>query len=440
MNQSSKHPVAALVVVLLVSLCAASALAAGPVVVKKPAVEASPEKAPLDPGAALIDREREVWSLEGLLVSEADAALRAPGAKAALGDVAKLGKSADGEAKVRAYLRGVRSAEARALATQFLDALDGPSRALVDQAAKDGSTTAADVVMDYLTYDGLLDLTAMRLSYQRWKAGKSGGDTKRLADSFFAASAGAPSAKLGIAVRSASERLIEVDVFGCRITEAVHTSGLKTVGAKVRGLVTWSSNYEQLRQALRGARVEEKHTEELEPDGPTFRLDYQRELTEYLAAAAVRPWALELYAVPADELADLNAGPAAAAGVEHDAAKPAVPGWVGGAKGLRFEVMSAKASQGSLVVVTVKMTSKLPSELRVPGGWFHLRAGGVRYEEVGLRRAAFAGKGTPTLELPFARLGKKPLTAALVFDVPAGTKELKLEVGDAELTLPVALR
>lgn len=456
MHQSSKHPVTAVAAALFAALCAGSSFAVEPVVVKKPSKDAALEKAPLDPGAALIDREREVWSLEGLLVSEADASLRAPDAKAALGDLAKLAKAADGEAKVRAYLRGKRSAEARALATKFLDALDGPSRALVDQAAKDAATTPADVVMDYLTYDGLLDLTAMRLTYKRWKAGKGEPDAKRLTDSFFSSSTESPSAKLGIKVRSASERLIEVDVFGCRITEAVHTSGLKTVGANVRGLVTWSSNYEQLRQALRGARVEEKHSEELEPDGPTFRLDYRRELTEYLAAAAVSPWALELYAVPADELADLNAGPAAAAGVEHDPAKPAVPGSIGGAKGLRFEVTAAKQAKalgdekpraGSFVVVTVKMTSKLPAELRVPGSWFHLRAGDVRTPEAGLRRPALAaaalklaGKGATTLDLPFARLGKKPLTVALVFDVPADAKEPKLELGDAELTLPVSLR
>ncbi|MHB8873139.1 MAG: hypothetical protein ACYC8T_05575 [Myxococcaceae bacterium] len=418
------------------------------VVAKKPVEEAPPAQA-LDPGAALIARERDVWSLEGVLLSEADAALRAPEAKTALG-------KAPSEAAVRGYLRTQRSAAERKLALSFLDAFDAPTRALLEQAAKEGAQTPGDLLMDYLTYDGLHDLAAMRQGYRRWKAGKSEAELKKLADSFFAQTTSAPSAKLGIQVRSASERLIEVDIFGCRITEAVHTAGLKTVGASVRGLVTWSSNYEQLRQAMRGARVEENHSEELEPDGPTFHLDYRRELTEYLAAAKVNAWAVELYAVPADELADLHAGPAAAAGLEHDPAKPAAPGWIGGAKGLRFEVTGArkalapgeaKAGRGAFAVVTVKMTSKLPAELRVPGSWFHLQAEGARFDEVGPGRPALAGaaeklagKGTRALELPFALLGKKPLSAVLVFEVPAELASAKLVLGEGELELPVALK
>lgn len=191
---------------------------------------------PKPPGASLILAEREVWALEGLLVAEAELALRSPKAKQALGEPGQLRYSDSAEARVRTYLRNNRSPEVRARATAFLALANRPTRSMLVQVAQQANLKPEDVFLDYLTYDGLFDLAIMRYGYKRWKAGGYAGADKALADSFFSLMPAAPSAELGIKVISSDDSAIEISVFGGRVVSKVSTRQTCCRDAHVVGL------------------------------------------------------------------------------------------------------------------------------------------------------------------------------------------------------------
>ncbi len=420
--------------------------------------------APVDPGASLIAREREVWALEGSLVAEADKLLRSPEAAKALGPVDRVLAATRAEQRVRGWLRGARGAETRARTRAFLEGLDRPTRELLDRAAGRATPAAAaeDVFMDYLTYEGLLDLAIMRYGFARFQAGRYQGAALGLAKSFFAETRALPTAGQGIKVVASDDHSVEIDVFGARVRQAVSKSEVVFSAAVGRsGVVEWTSNYEQLRQAVRGVAVAPWYREALDFDGKRFRVSYAVELDEYLTWNSGNPWASVLYALPADQVADLYAGAAAAGGLEAvsaatgDAATLPSSGWIGTAdRGLEVKVgevalydqlADVKPRRGHFAVVMVTVRSTLAADTRAPAEWFTLTGGGAEYPEVavlrpGLRAVllALTAKDARGLALPFTTLkAGATTTLALVYDVPRDKQTFALSIGSGELALKV---
>jgi hypothetical protein len=423
-----------------------------------------PEVRFLSPSAALIAQERDVWTLEGRLVAEADASLRSTAARDALHDPQALMRANGAEERVRAYLRTARSAATRAVATSFLEALDVPTRRLLTSVATQRHVTEADVFMDYLTYDGLYDLAIMRLGYARWKNGRftAHPETQALAGSFFAHTRAAPAGALGIKVLSADEQSIELDVFGAHVREQVKNVAVSDDPALGRiAAVDWVSNYEQLRRASRGEPQRTDYRESMAWDGKAFRVSYAAELDEYLTWNADTPWATMLYALSVDQVADLYAGAAATGGFEAgttaNAADPdRLPrqGVIGTAEhGLQAEVISARYApalaglrprRGQFVIVTLAIESSLPEALEAPPSWFTLAAAGAEYAEYAVTRPALgaallalAPANTSTIALPFTKIGAHA-TLVLVYDVPSSVKTAALVLGADELALQVS--
>jgi hypothetical protein len=427
---------------------------------------AAPVEKPVElpsPAAALAEVEREVWSLEGTLLAEAEVALRAPAAKTALGEPGKLRYSDESEARVRAYLRTSRSAAVRAKTKALVGNLNHVTRAMLDQVAKQSGLTPEDVFMDYLTYDALFDLAIMRYGYKRWKANAYKGAEKALADSFFSLTPAAPSADAGIKVIASDSTGVEINVFGGHVVSKVESTSIKErLGAGAVGVVELSSNYEQLRAAIRGAK-ETKHVEELEQDIAGYRVNYADELDEYLTWNATNPWAAVLYAAPANDVADMYAGAAAAGGFQATTValdpnvKLPTTGVLGTKeRGLTVTVKAVQKKQrlgaqnprrGQFVVVTVEIASSLKDEVKAPAEWFRLATSTAEFPELGVSRPGLAVAVLPTapagaklLEIPFTSLAKgAKSTLVLVYDAPSDLKTAALLVGMNELALDVTL-
>lgn len=414
-----------------------------------------------NPGAALLAQEQQVWTLEGQLVAEADAAMRAPEAREALGDPKLAARSGTAEARARTYLRSRRSEATRKLGEELVAVLDPATVALLEKVAASAQLTPVDVFLDYLTYDGLFDLAAMRYLYKRHAAGRYEGEARILAASFFHETTEPPSAKRGIEVVSLDPERIELRVFGARVQETVLESELQGR----TGVVVWSSNYERLRAVLRGGAVGDTSREELPLVAGTFRVSYVRELEEYLTINTTNPWATLLYLLPADEMADLYAGVAASGGLEagsalagRDPATLPVEGVIGSAeRGLAARVIdvkvrptlgSATPRRGQYLVVTVELTSTLADELRAPAEWFTLATASAEYPEVAVARPDLAVTVLPTappgaslLGLPYTAIAPgKQVTLTLVYDVPAEVKVAALVLGSDELALKVEVK
>jgi hypothetical protein len=422
----------------------------------------------LDPGATLIARERQIWTLEGMLVEDADPALRSSDAKKTLGDPATLAASADGEARLRAYLRSKRSADLTAAGQKLVSELDDPSQALLEQQALDAGEQPTDVFLEYLTYDGLNDLALLRLGYARYQAGRYASDTQAqaIAASFFSGMKEAPSADEGINVVFVDDHSIVLDVFGARVEEKTLRSQVEYSGAVgAMGAVDWTSNYEALRGLIRGEDPQTAYHEELECEDGEFTIDYADELQEYVSWNAQSPWATVLYSLPADQVADLYAGMAAAAGVD---AKPLPPelaadelpveGTFGTTEsGLtvrvsnvvgRTELGGRTPKHGQFLLVTLDVASTLDRDLHAPPEWFTLATSAGQYNEaavstpgLGLAILPFAPAGTHVLGLPFTLLpAHAHTTLLLVFDVPGDTKTASLFLGAQEMGLKVAVQ
>ncbi len=415
-----------------------------------------------DPGAVLIARERDVWTLEGRLVADADLVLHSADAKQALTDLAT---ASDGEARARGWLRAHRSAEIKKLATAFVGELGKATRELLDRAAKESATTSEDVFMDYLTYDGLVDLAIMRYGYKNWKAGRYEGDVRGTADSFFSLVSERPAARRGIKVLAADDASIEVDVFGAHVRAEVKRSSVELRGAVGKvGVVTWESTYERLRATVRGTKVSDELEEELEHDGKRFQVSYAAELDEYLRFGATSPWATMLALLSADDVANLYAGVAASGGLEQvreearDPAKLAPEAKLGrGEKTLHLRVADArrqeklagtKARRGAFLLVTLELTSSLGQPLEAPSSWFRLATSSGEFPEIGVTRPGLAASLLAASPVEDAKLLGLPTTTiasgakttlVLVYDVPADLASAALVFGSDEAALKVTV-
>lgn len=415
------------------------------------------------PAAWLIEAETSVWTLEGMLVAEADAALRTPAAKQALGAPSQLRFSDDAERRVRAYLRSSRSADVRARAKAFVATLNQVTVNTLAHVAAQANLSPEDVFMDYLTYDALFDLAIMRYGYKRWKAGAYTGADKTLADSFFSLTTTAPSAAAGIKVLRGDAAGLDINVFGGHVVATVDSVSVREVPGVGRiGSVEWTSTYEQLRANIRTGTTAAKRVEELEWD-LGFRVNYAEELDEYLTWNATNPWAAVLYATNADAAADMYAGAAAGGGLQagsiklDPSAKLATSGTIGTkARGLTVAIKSATKKarlatstprRGQYVVLTVEVSSTLQEDLKAPAEWFRLVTADTEFPEFGVSRPGLAAAVLPSapagatlLAIPYTTLRKAATsTLVLVYDVPPQLTNAALVVGAGELALGVTL-
>ncbi len=166
------------------------------------------------PGRSLLRREADVWYLEGKLVGEAQRLLRSPELKKELGEDALV--SGDAETRVRTWLRSKRNASYREAARKFYGGCDRPTRELLDRAAQPADLAPEDVLMDWLTYEGLFDLSLVRDGWRRFKAGGLDAAAKELAATFYDKLERLPDASEGIQPAMEADDSLFVSVFGAR--------------------------------------------------------------------------------------------------------------------------------------------------------------------------------------------------------------------------------
>jgi len=272
----------------------------------------------------------------------------------------------------------------------------------------------------------------------------------------------APSASAGIKVIAADKTGVEINVFGGHVVSKVESSSVKDVpGVGKIGVVQIASNYEQLRAGIRGTK-ESSHTEELEWN-LGYRVSYAEELDEYLTWNATNPWASVLYAAPANDVADMYAGAAAAGGFQTSTAsfkagtKLPATGTLGTAdRGITVTVKGAQkkprlasmaSRRGQFVIVTVDVASTLKEDMKAPAEWFKLATPTAEYPELGVARPGLAAAVLPSapagatlLQIPFTNLAKGgKATLVLIYDVPTDLKDAALVIGSDELALGVGL-
>ena len=142
-----------------------------------------------------------------------------------------------------------------------------------------------------MTCEGSTDLYLMtRVHGDRQKLRASVG---AVIDTFFATDAPAPSADKGVKVVSRTDDKIVVDLFGAKVIEECLPTNVEMLGegkAKVR----WKSNYNFLRDVVRGKKPEAEIEETLVKSDDGFGVEYRDWIGEFLAGGDKQPWATTL--------------------------------------------------------------------------------------------------------------------------------------------------
>jgi S1-C subfamily serine protease len=237
-------------------------------------------------GEALVASETRLRTLEGKALTETKDLLTTPDARS------EAMKGGDKEEALRAYLHSKRSDEARADARAFLDGLNAESRHLVTANAERLKMKPEDLVLDWLTYEGVLDYFLMTRLWNQW--GKVKGDTKKEIDKFFDDVTDAPGVKKGSAVREQSADKVVIDLFGAHfVGEVAGDQPARLNGDQV--LLPWKSNYRYVRDLFKGQAPRAIFEEPLTREHGAFKSDYQGWLNEYLSGGEKQPWATAMF-------------------------------------------------------------------------------------------------------------------------------------------------
>jgi len=242
--------------------------------------------------AALMASEAKVWTLEGRSLKEAQELLASSEGRAQFATAQSLSPS-DKEQRLRQFLRSRRSASTLNDARQFIETLNAKSRRYLSETASRQQMRPEDLVLDWLTYEGALDLGMITRIWH--EQGNFKGQAAKVVGSFLEGVSTPPEALKGVEVKILTDNKIVVSLFGAQVVEEVIEDKPAKPDADNITTIYWKSNYNYLREVLKGETPKETIEEKLAKEDGRFTVEYQDLFEEYLTGGHRQQWASDMY-------------------------------------------------------------------------------------------------------------------------------------------------
>lgn len=257
----------------------------------------------VDPGEmnlacqALMDSEALCWQLEGLAFQEAAQILNKSNQETTrfVRTLPLQLSEKDREERLREYLRSKRSYRTLQMARQFIGYLNEKTRREIRDNAWHISISPEHFVLEWMTYEGALDLTMLRDLYLQQGRLSTGGIEEQVKSLFLGVS-DIPDAEKGVQVVEKNVRKIHINLFGANIREEIVTSEQYCPVSVPGGIkLYWRSNYNYVRKTLEGEKAEEYVEETLLKEDNSYRVDYLEWFKNYFSGGHRQRWATQLY-------------------------------------------------------------------------------------------------------------------------------------------------
>jgi hypothetical protein len=239
---------------------------------------------------ALVESEVVIWPLEGACFEDALRILSRPEAHRIAAGLAGVRDPERIEKRLREYLRirrapGIWDQAKRAFATFTLD-----SRAATNEIAIEAGLRPVDIMVEWMTYEGAVDLYLMDKLWTERAALPEG--SKDLPAGFFPLESPRPAGARGISIREAGSDCVVIDLFGATVREEwVRARGVALM-PQGEAKVPWASNYNYYRDVIRDKNSASEVLDFVlvrSDDG--FGVDYREWMAEYKAGGERVPWA-----------------------------------------------------------------------------------------------------------------------------------------------------
>jgi S1-C subfamily serine protease len=243
-----------------------------------------------NPGAALMASERLVWTLEGGALKEAQMIVDSQSDKG-LPRVGGPPVDADRrEADLRTLLRSHRSESTILAARSFVNACNNRSREWLSETAGKLGIRPEDLVVEWLTYEGALDLGMMTRIWN--EQGNFKGESAKIVASILDGVTEPPALAKGVEIESTTRERVVIRLFGAKVVEELLQEEPRI--AERTTLVRWRSNYDYIRKVLRGESPKLIIDDALERDGDHYGVDFMDWFQEYFDGGHRQPWATRL--------------------------------------------------------------------------------------------------------------------------------------------------
>jgi S1-C subfamily serine protease len=241
-------------------------------------------------GAALLNSEAKIWALEGRSLKEAQELLASPDTRGLA--IGAATRPIDKESLLRAHLRSKRSPASRQEGQLFIDTLNAKSKAFLSTTAAQMNMQAEDLVLEWLTYEGALDLGMMNMIWQG--QGNFRREAAKEASALLDGVSDPPAADLGVQIESLTKNRIVVILFGAKVIEEIVTDQpARLEDGQV--VIRWKSNYNYLRDVMRQEQPKAVMEEKIATDDGKYTIDYMDWFQEYLKGGHRQLWATQMY-------------------------------------------------------------------------------------------------------------------------------------------------
>jgi S1-C subfamily serine protease len=240
------------------------------------------------PASILLTSEATLRTLEGKYLKEATALLRSEDAKRELKADDKPANADKREKQVREFLRKRRASESLQDATAFLAQLNTRSRVHLTEFATSQGIGPQDLVTEWLTYDGALNLGLLTRIWN--EKNNFRGDSAAHVATLLKNIQEAPSLEKPAVIVNQAKRRLELDIYGTHIIHEVHSTKRGTPTPN-EAVVAWKSNYGYLRELLTHGSAKNEQEETLSLEQGVYRVDQLSAIQEYLKAGHTQRWA-----------------------------------------------------------------------------------------------------------------------------------------------------
>jgi hypothetical protein len=238
---------------------------------------------------ALVHSEVVIWNLEGACLKDALRILAQPEARK-IAETAGVSRDPRRvEARLRQYLRLRRPPELWEETEQAFVTFTPDSRAATTEVAMQASLRPVDIMAEWLTFEGAVDLYLMEKLYSDRQSLPP--SVKPVADTFFEPGAPPPGGERGVRIVSTRDDGIVIDLFGAKVSEEWVRCRPLEIMAAGQAKVPWKSNYNYFRDAIRGLTPEDVPDFTLVRSDEGFGVDYRSWIAEYRAGGDSHPWA-----------------------------------------------------------------------------------------------------------------------------------------------------
>jgi hypothetical protein len=198
---------------------------------------------------ALLLSEERVWTLEGQSLKDTQKILASSEAKTVIPQTGEKISDLVKEQRLRVFLRSKRPASLLIDARSFLECLDPKSKSFLADVASKTNVEPAHLLLEWLTYESAIDLGMMTTIWQQ--GGNFKGEASAVVNSFFEGVYNPPSTDKGVEVVTKTHESIIIRLFGAKVIEEI-VSVDPIPGQKKHVRVRWKSNYNYLRDILKG--------------------------------------------------------------------------------------------------------------------------------------------------------------------------------------------